>query len=116
MTPAAERGLAIQLIPRKFDDNQITRFLDQNIVSAVESEVCPAISADRPLVIEVGQAVVGEGFGVDGCPGGWRLRQAPGTQVCLFFQHEIPMENGMIVRQNDKTWHGCRFFGHNWEK
>lgn len=67
-----------------------------------------AIAADWSLVIEIHESVIGQGFGENRRGNCWYSIKTPGPQGISAFEHQIPVEKGMVVLKQYKPRHGRR--------
>lgn len=75
------------------------------IVARVPLLDAAAIRRDGTFVFEIDQTVVGKWFGRDRPTGVGRLQQAPCLARGTAFQQEVPVKEGMVVRQNGESRH-----------
>jgi len=95
------------LQPLASDDNfdRVFVIADQLKVTAVNTLDGSAITTNGSLIIEVRQPMIRKRLGTDLIGNVGYAIQSPGTQDRSAFEHEIPVAHGMVVFQQDESWH-----------
>src|SRR5438876_2793132 len=63
-------------------------------------------AADRAFVVQTCLAMIADGDSVDRIAGRIRRpQQAPGAKHVAGLEHEVPVQLGMVVLQDNESWH-----------
>jgi hypothetical protein len=101
--------MAAMALPQEMDVQPLVRVVDHPIRALIEAPDRPPPTGDRPFVVQIVAAVVGQADGQR--LGRWRpVGQFPGPKRIPHFQHQVAMartrETGRrFVKQDDKPRH-----------
>lgn len=103
-----ESATRSEMVTKEIDFDRVVSLVLPFETASIKSRHASSIAADWPFVVEICEPMVSDAFRFNRDAMSRLSQQPPRSASLAVFQQEVPMQKGMIVRENRESWHKSR--------